>query len=1072
MRKALLFLLSLFLAVAALAQQPQTQVNPLVPVNAKWSNGVAPGYWPKSSSGLNLTLTAGTVNCGLGVIVNYAGGTVALTNNTTNYVYLDATNSCVPTVTTGSFPPWSAIPIAVAVTSGGSVTIVTDVRTSTGMGVLPHNLLTDPGSNGIVKRTALTTTAPATANDVIGLWSGCSGTLLLGADGNCHANGGATSIGAAVGSGVSALGLAVDGSGNLAQPSQPLLVQFFPGVDLETKANACLVALPVNGGVCDARGFTGNQTIAGGASRIVVPAEDTLLLPDAYISCATAPCITWNQASHIIGNRGADSSSHTYGTTIFYSGKNYFVGTLAASPTGLVRTSNVVTATFSGVTNAPLIGQAMIVRNSISVGGTNFNNTFTVCGPPTSGCITPTSTSVTFTQTAANDTGGANVLVLSAVVISGGGQTAYTGTITGGLYTNGNPNALVGQYFTVAGFGQSANNGGPWRCTASTLTTLTLANPAGGTAESASATATVGEIHFPVAVMEAESNLPPSMQVAGVSATPAKAEVSNINIRQSFPPINHDGTIGFDLGLSYDAHIHDLFIGPLDYGFRTGGTSSGGYYNNVYNVFVSGSMSCGFWAARYSNANNLWGVHVDGGGLVGSIGICYEQNALKTTFHSPTIESTGTAIVVDGGANGIQEPYIEAAAGGVVFNPTAYADSYKGGVGTGITNNAPDLAQNPIWAPDAENAPYHFADQNYPSMFGSKFFKVLGGNTWLAPITAVSSGEYSGFHEIGETQASPSGLVRTSNIVTGTFNDVDVAPRIGEIITIHDSTSVGGTTFDGSFTICGPPTAGCITPAYNTVTWAQTASDDTGGGGTVRWFFSPFMYSFYLPSFNGANQQEFRTNPNNNSSATIFTADYSGSSVAWNAGLGGATNKGDFVLAQMTAPTATAVPTCVTCTATTSYRWVANSAAGSTTGGTVATLTGTAPADLNSSGAYTTIYAAGLPTGTVTLDIYRTATTGTCSSGSCTNGKIGTLSGSTLWNPTGLSFKDTGQVGDGGSVPGTNTTGQAKFGYTVAPMNGTNVVYRCTSDGTLPTGTLTTVSGSCGASVDTGLRVP
>ncbi len=46
--------------------------------------------------------------------------------------------------------------------------------------------LSDPGSNGPVKRTALGVTAIATSSDLIGLWTGCSGTLSLGADGACH----------------------------------------------------------------------------------------------------------------------------------------------------------------------------------------------------------------------------------------------------------------------------------------------------------------------------------------------------------------------------------------------------------------------------------------------------------------------------------------------------------------------------------------------------------------------------------------------------------------------------------------------------------------------------------------------------------------------------------------------------------------------------------------------------------------------------------------------------------------------------------------------------------------------
>ncbi len=44
----------------------------------------------------------------------------------------------------------------------------------------------DPGANGIMKRTALNTTAPAVFGDVFNLFTGCSGTQVPGFDGTCH----------------------------------------------------------------------------------------------------------------------------------------------------------------------------------------------------------------------------------------------------------------------------------------------------------------------------------------------------------------------------------------------------------------------------------------------------------------------------------------------------------------------------------------------------------------------------------------------------------------------------------------------------------------------------------------------------------------------------------------------------------------------------------------------------------------------------------------------------------------------------------------------------------------------
>jgi hypothetical protein len=76
-------------------------------------------------------------------------------------------------------------------------------------------------------------------------------------------------------------------------------------------------------------------------------------------------------------------------------------------------------------------------------------------------------------------------LALTAAATASGGTTVYTGTITGG-----GSNAYVGWKFGVVGFvTHTSNNGGPWVCTASTTTTITLTNPS-GVAETHAATVT------------------------------------------------------------------------------------------------------------------------------------------------------------------------------------------------------------------------------------------------------------------------------------------------------------------------------------------------------------------------------------------------------------------------------------------------------------------------------------------------------------------------------------------------------------------------------------------------------
>ena len=114
----------------AFAQQPQAPAGtPLYSVNAKYVNGMAPGYWATAGSGLTLSLSAGTAYCGNPPVpVSYPGGSLALAASATNYIYLDPANNCTPTAGTSVFSA-GQIPIAEVVTGASSVTSITDART-------------------------------------------------------------------------------------------------------------------------------------------------------------------------------------------------------------------------------------------------------------------------------------------------------------------------------------------------------------------------------------------------------------------------------------------------------------------------------------------------------------------------------------------------------------------------------------------------------------------------------------------------------------------------------------------------------------------------------------------------------------------------------------------------------------------------------------------------------------------------------------------------------------------------------------------------------------------------------
>jgi len=154
MKKYLIVAICLLCALPALAQQPQTHTAPTVLENAKWANGVAPGYAPTAGSGLTLNISAGTAFCG-GSVIAYAGGTLSMTASATNNVYLNTAASCVPAAKTTAFTA-SDIPIAV-VTATSSITAISDLRTmfiqqsGAGGGVsvglaLPNNIFSVSGS--------------------------------------------------------------------------------------------------------------------------------------------------------------------------------------------------------------------------------------------------------------------------------------------------------------------------------------------------------------------------------------------------------------------------------------------------------------------------------------------------------------------------------------------------------------------------------------------------------------------------------------------------------------------------------------------------------------------------------------------------------------------------------------------------------------------------------------------------------------------------------------------------------------------------------------------------------------
>jgi hypothetical protein len=163
--------LALLISVSAWGQQPQTS-NPLYSANSQYTQGWGPGYWPTAGSGLTLNLSAGTANC-VGVIVTYAGGTLPMTANATNYVYLNASASCVPNSNTSAFPVGTSIPIATVVAGASAISSIQDDRTmmalSSGQSSAPGLQLIQSQSNGIVQGGGSSATLPSPTSITVAL---------------------------------------------------------------------------------------------------------------------------------------------------------------------------------------------------------------------------------------------------------------------------------------------------------------------------------------------------------------------------------------------------------------------------------------------------------------------------------------------------------------------------------------------------------------------------------------------------------------------------------------------------------------------------------------------------------------------------------------------------------------------------------------------------------------------------------------------------------------------------------------------------------------------------------------
>lgn len=232
-------------------------------------------------------------------------------------------------------------------------------------------------------------------------------------------------------------------------------------------------------------------------------------LPWVMGTARVQQCLLWSdgwgaQTVNIQGGKGGGKSGTEY---LYYldviaalcNGPILGIGDVWSGQSwlGLPNATESYTVASPGIytpTNSPAIGtNSNNYLNNVGVGlSLPYSGTFQDLGAPAATVLSgsdlvsmvqvPYGTTLATGQYSVNPNS-IGTFTLTSVANASGGNTVYTGTITGGA-----SNAFAGYTFTIAGFTNAANNGS-FICAASTATTLTLQNTS-GVAETHAATAT------------------------------------------------------------------------------------------------------------------------------------------------------------------------------------------------------------------------------------------------------------------------------------------------------------------------------------------------------------------------------------------------------------------------------------------------------------------------------------------------------------------------------------------------------------------------------------------------------
>ncbi len=358
-RRIAFLLLSLFtIHNSAFPQQPQAQSGqPIYAANAKWVNGVAPGYWPTAGSGLTLNLSAGSAVCDRSAMT-YAGGTLTMTASSTNYIYLQMAGTGAPaapslsTATTGGSLAAGIYKVEVTYTNPSGESLASAESSITTTGTTSTITITSPAAatnasgwnayvtavGGASGSETKQNSSPIGIGTLLLFGSVTSGAALPNSDTtlcapyfNTTGFTDATVPIAKVVTGASTITTITDvrvgGFLGARIISNVALADRFAGTDAGAKSTACMAALPAAGGVCDARGLQGAQSAA---ATITVPAYVTLLLGSMTLTSSASPAI-----SVTAGANGASGRVVGLGaaTVLNYTGTGYGIDIPATNAT-------------------------------------------------------------------------------------------------------------------------------------------------------------------------------------------------------------------------------------------------------------------------------------------------------------------------------------------------------------------------------------------------------------------------------------------------------------------------------------------------------------------------------------------------------------------------------------------------------------------------------------------------------------------------------------------------------------------------------------------------------------------